>query len=173
MTSALFPVGAPARWSLRVRTHVLVIASAGFFAFLSCRHVSVPTTLNTGLPGTSTIRGRIHDDDGRPIAGAVVTLQAPALSGTRTATYDEEGFYHLPQLPADHDYTVSVEAPGYPAIRRPHVELAPFTTLTLHFYPTWRGCFEIWVPAPMIDFTLAGWHSVFQNSRRASRSEQP
>jgi len=65
------------------------------------------------LPQSGTIEGKVTDkNDGKPVAGAVVTLTAPNGS-TRTITTNEEGLWKAQALLGDS--TVGVWAPNYVA----------------------------------------------------------
>jgi hypothetical protein len=51
---------------------------------------------------TGTISGKIEDQQGLAIPGAVVTAQSPVLQGSRAATTSANGDYILPCLPGDY-----------------------------------------------------------------------
>jgi hypothetical protein len=60
---------------------------------------------------TGTLSGRVTSEgDGLP--GVTVTVQSPALQGTRSAITGENGSYHLPLLPPG-QYTVRFELEGF------------------------------------------------------------
>src|SRR5213083_2795786 len=64
-----------------------------------------------------SIRGRLTSSDGLALPGAMVTVQSPALQGTRSAASDVNGNYAIPGLPAG-DYTVRVELQGFSTVER-------------------------------------------------------
>ena len=69
------------------------------------------------LPQAGTLEGKVTDkNDGKPIAGAVVTLTAPD-GGTRTITTNEVGLWKAQALVGDN--TVDVWAPNYVTTSRP------------------------------------------------------
>ncbi|NIK54304.1 carboxypeptidase regulatory-like domain-containing protein [Kribbella shirazensis] len=68
-------------------------------------------SLEYTLPASGTLEGVVTDtNDGKPIAGAAVTLTAPD-GGTRTVTANEKGLWKAQMLLGEH--TVSVSAPNY------------------------------------------------------------
>ncbi|GAA1406967.1 hypothetical protein GCM10009662_39780 [Catellatospora coxensis] len=68
------------------------------------------------LPAAGTIEGTVTDkNDGKPIAGAIVTLRGP--SGERVITTDVKGRWKAQALLGDN--TVQVEAPNYVTAGRP------------------------------------------------------
>jgi len=61
---------------------------------------------------TGTISGKVVDPEGLPVPGATVTVESPALQGTRTATSSNNGDYIIPFLPPG-DYTVTFSLSGF------------------------------------------------------------
>ena len=76
------------------------------------------------LPQTSTgrILGKVTDQTGAAVSGAVVTITDPQRGVTRTLTADEAGAYAAPNL-APGIYTVRAGAKGFKSIERTNVEL--------------------------------------------------
>jgi hypothetical protein len=71
---------------------------------------SDPPMRPTVEPGMATLQGRVLDLDGRPIAGATVSvLQAPASEDVRTATSSATGTWEL-TIPGDWTVTLKAEA---------------------------------------------------------------
>ncbi|PYQ10590.1 MAG: hypothetical protein DMF80_23730, partial [Acidobacteria bacterium] len=66
---------------------------------------------------TGTISGKVIDPDGLPVPGATVTVESPALQGTRTATTSANGDYIIPFLPAG-DYTVTLTLTGFKTVKQ-------------------------------------------------------
>jgi len=60
---------------------------------------------------TGALRGQVTDDAGKPIKGARVSLESPALFQARVLTTDAEGKYRALLLPVG-NYTVKVSADG-------------------------------------------------------------
>jgi hypothetical protein len=67
---------------------------------------------------TGTISGKIVDQQSLAVPGAIVTVQSPALQGTRSATSSVNGDYIIPFLPPG-DYTVTVEMSGFGTVKSP------------------------------------------------------
>lgn len=71
-----------------------------------------------------TIRGRVVNDAGQPLANAAVYLRGTAPRRlARTAT-DEDGQFSV-EVPADDAYNVRVSAPGYVASERAEIDDSP------------------------------------------------
>lgn len=75
------------------------------------------------LPGT-TLRGRVRDSAGRPIAGAKVRVADPLTAGRSTMTWfasaactDDQGIFEVPGVPRT-GLAVSVTSPGFAADSR-------------------------------------------------------
>ena len=62
--------------------------------------------------GSSTLRGIVSDPQGRPIAGATVTLTNTQKNFTRTQTTSEVGGYQFTSIPPG-TYQVGAESPGF------------------------------------------------------------
>ncbi|WP_243322588.1 TonB-dependent receptor [Geothrix sp. SG200] len=60
---------------------------------------------------TGAVRGRVTDEAGRPVAGARIAFESPALFQTRTVVSEAGGAYHALLLPVG-NYTIRVSAEG-------------------------------------------------------------
>lgn len=111
----------------RDRYHVVVVAAKGCQVCVQrlpndtspVRHVTDALM----LPGT-TLRGRVRDAAGAPIAGARVRVEDPLTAGTFTTawfesstTSDAKGIFDVPGVPRT-GLRVTVSAPGFPAVSR-------------------------------------------------------
>jgi hypothetical protein len=61
---------------------------------------------------TGTIEGRITDESGAIVPGAVVTIRNRETGASRAVTTDDSGIFQVPLLPAG-EYEVRVEAKGF------------------------------------------------------------
>jgi len=78
---------------------------------------------------TGTISGKIVDQQGLAVPGAVVTAQSPVLQGTRSATTSVNGDYIIPFLPPG-EYTVTVDMSGFGTVKQPaRVVIGQTTTI--------------------------------------------
>lgn len=75
------------------------------------------------LPGT-TLRGRVRDAAGKPLAGALVRVEDPLTEGMFVATWfesqavsNERGIFEVPGVPPT-GLRVTASAPGFPAVSR-------------------------------------------------------
>ncbi len=82
---------------------------------------TVVTALSFALAGQSLvaqaslsgqISGKVTDEKGAPLAGAVVVLNAPQMMMARTVTSDASGIWRAALLPPG-DYRIVVSKPGY------------------------------------------------------------
>jgi hypothetical protein len=64
-------------------------------------------------PSTATVRGRVTDESGRPIPGAIATLTNSATGVTRTAQSDAEGLYTIALVPLTGQYNLAVSKDGF------------------------------------------------------------
>jgi hypothetical protein len=78
---------------------------------------------------TGTISGKVTDQDGLPVPGATVTVQSPALQGTRSATTSANGDYIIPFLPAG-DYEVTTQLTGFKTIKQ-SARVSPTASVTV------------------------------------------
>ncbi|MGA9751086.1 MAG: TonB-dependent receptor [Acidobacteriota bacterium] len=80
---------------------------------------------------TGAISGHVKDENGRPIAGAVVEVTSSYLQGARSMATDEDGDFLIAYLPPAHDYAVSIHAEGYSKVIQSRIRVALGTTTTL------------------------------------------
>ena len=136
------------------------------FLFLSCAHNSTVSHNNVSNIGESTIWGKItsEDDNGRPITGALISLESSSLMHPRTAKTDEKGFYFFQQLPAGNDYTLMIDtAYDYPEKKVSRIMLLPWATLRLDFSLTWQLIQPLSISTPTIDFSTTSQDTLFLN----------
>ncbi|HTQ56063.1 MAG TPA: carboxypeptidase regulatory-like domain-containing protein [Bryobacteraceae bacterium] len=92
-----------------------------FLATSICALVFLAAPLLYGQ-ATGIISGTVTDASGSAIAGAKVTITAPALGLTRNSNTDESGHYLVPLLPVAF-YTVHVEFAGFQAGEQKDIRL--------------------------------------------------
>ncbi len=78
---------------------------------------------------TGTISGKVLDPDGLAVPGVTVTVESPALQGTRAATTSTNGDYIIPFLPAG-DYTVTFNLAGFRTVKQT-ARLSPSESVTV------------------------------------------
>jgi outer membrane receptor protein involved in Fe transport len=84
---------------------------------------------NASAQTTGAIAGAVTDaKTGRPIAGVTVSVEGPAIEGSRTAVSDAGGAFTVPDLPAG-TYALTAATPGYGAYRRGDLAVKESTTL--------------------------------------------
>jgi len=83
-----------------------------FFALVAAMVLLAALPLSAQTNPTGIISGKVIDPDGLAVPGATVTLESPALQGSRTAQTSTNGDYIVPFLPAG-DYTVTFELTGF------------------------------------------------------------
>jgi hypothetical protein len=71
----------------------------------------VPTLALAQAETTGRVTGTVLDEDRKPVAGAEITLESPALQGQRKSASDANGRYLASLLPPG-VYTMTVNAPG-------------------------------------------------------------
>src|SRR5436305_10335917 len=101
---------------------------------------------------TGGIVGRASDESGGPLPGVLVEATGAALQGSRSATTDATGHYHLTLLPpGQYDLSFALQGFGGEARRGVRVELDKDTTLDAVMRP--RASEEITVvgEAPVVD----------------------
>ena len=81
--------------------------SVSFKTLISCLFLS-----GLALAQTSTVRGTAADQQGRPIAGATITLTDPAKNFVRTQVTNQDGGYVFSAIPPG-TYRVDGEAKGF------------------------------------------------------------
>src|SRR5574340_55181 len=112
------------RLNLRRHMSKRLLALAGALCLLA-----LPAFSQTNPTGTMS--GKVADQQGLAVPGAVVTAQSPALQGSRTATSSANGDFILPFLPPG-DYTVTVDMPGFRSTKQTaRVTIAQTTTIDL------------------------------------------
>ncbi|MFB3851227.1 MAG: carboxypeptidase regulatory-like domain-containing protein [Acidobacteriota bacterium] len=98
------------------------------------------------------LQGKITDEKGEPVPGAVVRISGPTLQGTQGTGSDMNGEYYFPFLPPGRDYSIKVEAPGYATAIRNGVEIPLGTTIKLNFQLSTGGAeMVVTGAAPIID----------------------
>ena len=81
---------------------------------------------------SGAVGGRVSSSDGQPLPGASVTVESPALQGTRTVIADINGVYRLNGLPAG-DYVVTFQMNGMSSVeRRARISLGGDVTIDQH-----------------------------------------
>jgi outer membrane receptor protein involved in Fe transport len=75
-----------------------------------------------GQAATSTVRGRIHDSQGRPVASAIVTVAGRDTGLTREVPVDADGSFVVAGLPPS-VVDVTVSARGFAEVRRAGIAL--------------------------------------------------
>jgi hypothetical protein len=121
MSNPYFKPGLPCRKS------AFSLPAAAFGIILTCLLFSPAMAQTT----TGSLGGRVTDDKNQPIAGAIVTVTAPSIQGTKKAVTDVGGEYTVPFLPPSPKAMVEVEAPGYSKVQFP-VEIQPGVITTRH-----------------------------------------
>jgi hypothetical protein len=88
-----------------------------------CALLMLATSLQAQTPGIGTIRGRVVDSAGAPVAGAKVTVSNEATGFSRTTRTDAQGLYTLPQLPLTGTYRIRAGSEGLSPQERAGIEL--------------------------------------------------
>ena len=70
------------------------------------------------------IQGTVKDGSGSAVTGAVVTLEAAASTGQRTAITDQAGSFSFPAVEPG-NYKITIAAPGFANWTMPNVAVAP------------------------------------------------
>lgn len=86
----------------------------------------------TAQTTTGALQGQVTDDAGRPVKGARVSLESPALFQARVFITDDRGEYRALLLPVG-NYTVRVSAPGHLGQTAKDVRVGVGTSLSLPF----------------------------------------
>jgi hypothetical protein len=102
--------------------------------------------------GGGGLQGKISDEAGQPVIGAMIQVTGPSLQGFQGAATDINGQYTIPSLPVGSNYQVKVEAPGYNSVIRKGINIPLGMTISLPFTLS-QGKTEIVVTAaaPIID----------------------
>jgi len=96
---------------------------------------------------TSRITGSVRGEDGRPIAGAMVTARSMATNVSRSATTSDRGFYVIPGLVPD-EYEVTVKRLGFaPQARRTRPLIGESVTLDFRLGASSQQLSEVQVTA--------------------------
>jgi hypothetical protein len=119
------------------------------FTFLTFVVFSAPAAANTG-----TISGAVFNQDGMPVAEAVVTVAGPAIPTGRTTRTDTNGIYHFEYLPPG-DYAVTVAAAGTTLTRTAIVELGRDTRLEFVTGLALAEVITVNAVRPVVDFRSA------------------
>ncbi|MEJ2421478.1 MAG: TonB-dependent receptor, partial [Acidobacteriota bacterium] len=98
------------------------------------------------------ISGRVTDEAGQPVIGAVINVTGPSLQGTQGTVTDVSGNFHIPFIPQGSNYQIKVTAEGYNTVVRKGIDVPLNTTITVNFALS-KGKTEIVVTgaAPLID----------------------
>ena len=78
-----------------------------------------------------TISGKVVDDKGVPIPGAIVTVTSSFLQGPRGTATNVDGDYVVPFLPPGNDYRITIEAANYNKVIQSNVTVSLGGTTTL------------------------------------------
>jgi outer membrane receptor protein involved in Fe transport len=104
---------------------------------------------------TASIIGKVTDDSGAVLPGALVTATATATNVSRSATTDEAGNYRIPLLQPG-TYTLQVELSGFPKLVQKDIILTVGKEILLDFKLKLSGTaesLEIVGETPLIDST--------------------
>src|SRR5262245_20422229 len=88
-----------------------ILGTISFFA-ISCLAIFVFSSAVVAQTGQSSVRGVVNDPQGRPVAGATVTLTNDEKNFSRTQTTTENGSYLFTAVPPG-SYNVTVESRGF------------------------------------------------------------
>lgn len=80
---------------------------------------------------TGSITGKIIDENAAPLPGASVTLNGPAMMGTRTFVSSQEGYFRFPAVPPGRNYVITVEMPGFQKGERRGLIVSVGKTITI------------------------------------------
>lgn len=96
----------------------------GFLSLLSFLlvHLVLGPPVAFGQSGTGGIAGRVVDDSGGVLPGAMVTVANTETGVAREVVTNEQGLFSVPNLPAG-VYEVTAELPGFQAIKTPGLVL--------------------------------------------------
>ncbi len=103
---------------------------------------------------TGGVVGRVTDAQGGALPGVTVEARSPALQGTRTATTDGTGLYHLTLLPPG-SYAIAITLEGFSPESRPAVgvDLDKETTVNAVLHPAVAESITVTGEVPAIDLT--------------------
>ncbi|MGJ5820877.1 carboxypeptidase-like regulatory domain-containing protein [Paludibaculum fermentans] len=124
---------------------VRILAGGGIDArrwplLLAC--LAVSTAAACAQPGTYAFRGRVVDDAGGPVDGALISVERVDAPGTTQTRSAKNGRYSVPPVP-DGVYSITAKAPGFVTVRYSTLEVEfPRVfefDLTLKFGPITEG----------------------------------
>ncbi len=84
---------------------------------------TAPPLLRAQTPATGALRGRVLDESGAPIPGALVAVANEATGISRSTRSDAQGRYVLPELPLTGSYDLHVERDGFTTQEQAGIEL--------------------------------------------------
>jgi hypothetical protein len=101
---------------------------------------------------TGAISGKVVDDKGEAVPGALITVSGKALQGTRGGATNVDGEFTIPQLPPGAGYEIVVEAAGFNKVQRSGitVSLGGNITMTIALNPGGQTI-TVTGQAPVID----------------------
>ena len=102
----------------------------GALVVLAALALMAAAPLSAQTNPTGIISGKVVDPDGLAVPGATVTLESPALQGSRTAQTSTNGDYIIPFLPAG-EYTVTFTLPGFRTVKQT-TRVSPSETITIN-----------------------------------------
>jgi hypothetical protein len=99
-----------------------------------------------------SLQGKVTDELGQPVTGALIEIRGPSLQAYLGTATDLSGQYNLPFVPVGKEYEVKVEAQGFGTVLRKGIEIPLGVTVTLSF-TVGKGQTEIVVTAaaPLVD----------------------
>lgn len=101
----------------------LTISAALAFLLLGVVPAGAQTT-------TGNLDGKVTDETGGALPGAVVTISSPSLMGTKSATTSANGAYRFPAIPPGL-YAITYELPGFATLVRDSIRVELGTTTTI------------------------------------------
>ena len=107
------------------------------------------------IPAQTTngsLQGKVTDEAGQPVAGALIEVRGPALQAYLGTATDLGGQYNFPFVPVGTDYEVKVETSGFNTVVRKDIGIRLGTTVILPFV-LGQGKTEVVVTAaaPLVD----------------------
>jgi hypothetical protein len=107
----------------------LARAAAAVAVFVWVGLAALPATAQT--PETGSLRGRVIDESGAPMAGVEVAIHGESTGFARRAHTDARGLWVLPQLPLAGRYQIRFSHDGFAAQERSALELRAGETATI------------------------------------------
>ena len=86
--------------------------------------LAVAPTVLAAQSRTGSIAGTVANDEGNRLPGVAVTVENDLSGLRRSATTDAEGYYEIPDLPAEGDYLVRVSLAGFATVANEKVALS-------------------------------------------------